>query len=85
MDKILLTSIVFLSIMYCIRLTTRKFKYEGRKEILLLQIIIFSLCLIGALTNILIVYLPVGILVLALVFCPKLVYIILDKTMNKEK
>lgn len=85
MDKLLLTLIIILSVMYCIRLTTRKFGYEGRKDILLLQIIIFSLCIIGLILNLWILYLPVSILLVALIFCPKLVYNLLSKTINNRK
>lgn len=71
MDKFLIISMIILSLVYALRLIKNKFKYEKRKDILLLQIIIFTLLIIAFLSGILVLYIPIALFVVTLAICPK--------------
>lgn len=71
MDKFLLTSIIILSLVYALRLIRNKFIDEKRKEILLLQVIIFTLFILTFLSGRFVLYIPIALFVGALAICPK--------------
>lgn len=72
MEWIIITLIIILSLFYISDITIRKFKYEDRKDIKLLQIIIFTLSLFGFITGTLIFLIPViVILIIILATSPK--------------
>ena len=87
MALFLLISICILSIMYAFRIIKVKFKYENRKEINVLQIIIYSLAIIELLTGMWILFIPMLILMIGLAICPEkyfnFIKIWIDKLLDK--
>lgn len=72
MEWMIITLIIILSLFYILHITIRKFKDEERKDIKLLQIIIFTLSLFGFITGTLIFLIPViVILIIILATAPK--------------
>ena len=64
-------AIFILSIMYIFRLIKRRFEYENRKEIIFLQKVIYSLAIIGLLSGMIILFIPIIILMIGLAISPK--------------
>lgn len=82
MASFLLIAICILSIMYVFRLIKRKFNGENRKEIKVLQIIIYSVAIIELLTGMWILFIPMLILMVGLAICPKKCLDFIKKIIN---
>lgn len=68
---IFILAIFILSIMYIVRLIKRRFEYENRKEIIFLQKVIYSLAIIGLLSGMIILFIPIIILMIGLAISPE--------------
>lgn len=71
MDTTIILSLLILSIIYIVRLYKMKFKYEKRREVKILQLVIFNISVIAVITGLWDLFLLVFILILALIFLPK--------------
>ena len=69
--------------MYVFRLIKLKFKHENRKEIKVLQIIIYSLVIIELLTGMWILFIPMLILIIGLAICPEKCFNFMKKWIYK--
>ena len=72
MEWMIITLIIILCLFYISHITIRKFKDEDRKDIKVLQIIIFTLSLFGFITGTLIFLIPVIVtLIIILAISPR--------------
>lgn len=74
MDIIIILTFLILSIIYMMRLYKIKFKDEKRKEIKYLQLVIFSICIIAALTGLWDLFIIAFILIVILFLFPRKFY-----------
>ena len=70
----LLIILSILTMIYSAYQVKNKFKGEKRKDILLLQVIIFSLSVMQFITGSLILFIPVLFFIMVLAVCPKKFY-----------
>lgn len=88
LKTIFILTIFILSIMYIFRLIKRRFEYENKKEIIFLQKIIYSLAIIGLLSGMIILFIPIIILMIGLAISPEkssdFIKIHVNKHFNRE-